>query len=142
MNADTGQIAAAVLTTSNVDDAPQFGAFLNQKGGPVALFTPMVLTIRTTSTGATAKAGLLAWLKSLQASATFFTAEAYHNKGPDEVQRLVANMVDGRGEKTGFLPRANHGFDPETEKQAYAMKQMDAIFPVESGYSRAPFELG
>ena len=38
MDADTGQIAAAVLTTNDVDDASQVGTLLNQVGGPVASF--------------------------------------------------------------------------------------------------------
>ena len=39
VDADTGQIAAAALTTSDVDDASQIGALLNQVDGPVASFT-------------------------------------------------------------------------------------------------------
>ena len=39
VDADTGQIAAAALTTSDVDDASQVGALLNQVDGPVASFT-------------------------------------------------------------------------------------------------------
>ena len=39
MDADTGQIAAATLTASDVDDASQTGALLNQVDGPVASFT-------------------------------------------------------------------------------------------------------
>ncbi len=39
VDADTGQIAAAVLTTSNVDDASQVVALLNQMNGPVTSFT-------------------------------------------------------------------------------------------------------
>ena len=39
VDADTGQIAAAALTTSDVDDASQVGALLDQVGGPVASFT-------------------------------------------------------------------------------------------------------
>ncbi len=39
MDADTGQIAAAALTTSDVDDASQVGALLDQVDGPVASFT-------------------------------------------------------------------------------------------------------
>ena len=39
MDADTGQIAAAALTTSDVDDASQIGALLSQVDGPVASFT-------------------------------------------------------------------------------------------------------
>ena len=38
MDADTGQIAAAALTTNDVDDASQVGALLDQTGGPVASF--------------------------------------------------------------------------------------------------------
>ena len=37
--ADTGQIAAAALTTSDVDDASQVGALLDQVDGPVTSFT-------------------------------------------------------------------------------------------------------
>ncbi len=39
MDADTGQIAAAALTTSDIDDASQVGASLDQVNGPVASFT-------------------------------------------------------------------------------------------------------
>ena len=39
MDVDTGQIAAAVLTTSDVDDASQVGPLLDQVSGPVASFT-------------------------------------------------------------------------------------------------------
>ena len=39
MNADTGQIAAAALTTNDVDDASQVGPLLDQVDGPVASFT-------------------------------------------------------------------------------------------------------
>ncbi|MGI4808778.1 MAG: IS5 family transposase, partial [Janthinobacterium lividum] len=39
VDADTGQIAAATLTTSDVDDASQIGALLDQVDGPVASFT-------------------------------------------------------------------------------------------------------
>ncbi len=39
VNADTGQIAAAALTTSDVDDASQVGSLLDQVDGPVASFT-------------------------------------------------------------------------------------------------------
>jgi hypothetical protein len=39
VDADTGQIAAAVLTTSDVDDASQVGPLLDQVDGPVASFT-------------------------------------------------------------------------------------------------------
>ena len=39
VDADTGQIAAAALTTSDVDDASQVGALLDQVDGPVASFT-------------------------------------------------------------------------------------------------------
>ena len=39
MDADTGQIAAAALTASDVDDASQVGALLDQVHGPVASFT-------------------------------------------------------------------------------------------------------
>ena len=39
MDADTGQIAAATITTSDVDDASQVGALLDQVGSPVASFT-------------------------------------------------------------------------------------------------------
>jgi len=39
VDADTGQIAAAVLTTSDVDDASQVGILLDQVEGPVASFT-------------------------------------------------------------------------------------------------------
>ena len=39
MDADTGQIAAAALTTSDVDDASQVGPLLDQVDGPVASFT-------------------------------------------------------------------------------------------------------
>ena len=38
-DADTGQIAAAAVTTSDVDDASQVGSLLNQVDGPVASFT-------------------------------------------------------------------------------------------------------
>ncbi|MGI4801031.1 MAG: transposase [Janthinobacterium lividum] len=36
---DTGQIAVAALTTSDVDDASQVGSLLDQVNGPVASFT-------------------------------------------------------------------------------------------------------
>lgn len=39
VDADTGQIEAATLTTSDVDDASQVGALLNQVDGPVTSFT-------------------------------------------------------------------------------------------------------
>ena len=39
VDADTGQIAAASLTTSDIDDASQVGALLDQVNGPVASFT-------------------------------------------------------------------------------------------------------
>ena len=39
MDADTGQIAAAALTTSDVDDASQVGPLLDQVDGSVASFT-------------------------------------------------------------------------------------------------------
>lgn len=39
VDADTGQIAAAALTTSDVDDASQVGALLDQVDGPVASLT-------------------------------------------------------------------------------------------------------
>ena len=39
VDADTGQIAAAELTTSDVDDASQVGTLLDQVNGPVASFT-------------------------------------------------------------------------------------------------------
>ena len=39
MDADTGQIAAASLTSNDVDDASQIGALLDQVDGPVASFT-------------------------------------------------------------------------------------------------------
>ena len=39
MDADTGQIVAATLTNSGVDDASQVGPLLDQVDGPVASFT-------------------------------------------------------------------------------------------------------
>jgi hypothetical protein len=39
MDADTGQIAAAMLTTNDVDDASQIGPLLDQVGGRVASIT-------------------------------------------------------------------------------------------------------
>ena len=39
VDADTGQIAAAALTTSDVDDAAQVGALLDHLGGVIASFT-------------------------------------------------------------------------------------------------------
>lgn len=39
VDADTGQIAAASLTTSDVDNASQVGALLDQVDGPVLSFT-------------------------------------------------------------------------------------------------------
>ena len=39
MDADTGQIAAAMLTTNDVDDASQIGPLLDQVGGRVASLT-------------------------------------------------------------------------------------------------------
>ncbi len=39
VDADTGQIAAAALTTGDVDDASQVGILLDQVDGPVASFT-------------------------------------------------------------------------------------------------------
>jgi hypothetical protein len=39
MDADTGEIVAATLTTNDVDDASQIGPLLDQVGGPVASFT-------------------------------------------------------------------------------------------------------
>ncbi len=39
VDADTGQIAAAALTTSDVDDASQVGSLLDQVASPVASFT-------------------------------------------------------------------------------------------------------
>ncbi len=39
MDADTGQIVAAALTTSDVDDASQVGVLLDRVDGPVASFT-------------------------------------------------------------------------------------------------------
>jgi hypothetical protein len=49
VDADTGQIAAAALTTGDVDDASQVGPLLNQLDGPVASFihsSPTVHRIR------------------------------------------------------------------------------------------------
>ena len=39
MDADTGQITAAALTTSDVDDASQVGPLLDQVNSPLASFT-------------------------------------------------------------------------------------------------------
>ena len=39
MDADTGQIVAAALTTNDVDDGSQVGPLLDQIDGPVASFT-------------------------------------------------------------------------------------------------------
>ena len=39
VNADTGQIVAAALTTNNVDDGSQVGLLLDQMAGPVASLT-------------------------------------------------------------------------------------------------------
>ena len=39
MDADTGQIVAAVLTTNDVDDGAQVGPLLDQVEAPVASFT-------------------------------------------------------------------------------------------------------
>jgi hypothetical protein len=39
MDADIGQIAAAALTTSDVDDASQVGPLFDEVDGPVASFT-------------------------------------------------------------------------------------------------------
>jgi hypothetical protein len=39
VDADTGQIETATLTTNDVDDASQLGALLNQVDSPVTLFT-------------------------------------------------------------------------------------------------------
>jgi hypothetical protein len=39
VDTDTGQIAAATITTSDIDDASQVGALLDQVDGPVASFT-------------------------------------------------------------------------------------------------------
>jgi len=39
VDADTGQIVAAVLTTNDVDDGSQVGPFLDQTDGPVTSFT-------------------------------------------------------------------------------------------------------
>ena len=39
VDADTGHVAAAALTTSDVDDASQVGALLDQVDGPVTSFT-------------------------------------------------------------------------------------------------------
>jgi hypothetical protein len=39
VDADTGRIAAAALTTNDVDDASQVGVLLDQVNGPVASFT-------------------------------------------------------------------------------------------------------
>jgi hypothetical protein len=39
MDADTGQIAAATIIASDVDDASQVGALFDQVDGPVASFT-------------------------------------------------------------------------------------------------------
>src|SRR5882757_1864358 len=39
MDADTGEIIAAELTTNDVDDASQVGPLLDQLEGPVASFT-------------------------------------------------------------------------------------------------------
>ncbi len=39
VDADTGRIAAATVTTNDVDDASQIGSLLNQVDGPVASFT-------------------------------------------------------------------------------------------------------
>jgi len=39
MDADTGQIVAAVLTTKEIDDGAEVGPLLDQVGGPVASFT-------------------------------------------------------------------------------------------------------
>ena len=39
MDADTGQIVAAALTTNDVDDGSQVGPLLDQVDGPVASFT-------------------------------------------------------------------------------------------------------
>jgi Transposase DDE domain len=39
LNAETGEIVAADLTTNDVDDASQVGSLLGQVAGPVASFT-------------------------------------------------------------------------------------------------------
>jgi len=39
VDADTGWIAAATVTTNDVDDASQVGSLLDQVSGPVASFT-------------------------------------------------------------------------------------------------------
>ena len=39
VDADTGEVAAAAVTTSDVDDASQVGSLLDQVSGPVASFT-------------------------------------------------------------------------------------------------------
>jgi hypothetical protein len=39
VDASTGEIAAAELTTNDVDDASQVGPLLDQVAGPVASFT-------------------------------------------------------------------------------------------------------
>jgi len=39
VNADSGQIVAAALTTNDVDDGSQVGPLLDQVAGPVASFT-------------------------------------------------------------------------------------------------------
>ena len=39
LDADTGQIVAAALTTKEIDDGAQTGALLDQVAGPVASFT-------------------------------------------------------------------------------------------------------
>ncbi len=64
-----------------------------------------------------------------EALQTKFEALTFGGRTPDQVRTSVAKLVDIRGEKSGFLPRMGAEFDPEAEKQAFAMQQMDSIFP-------------
>lgn len=56
-----------------------------------------------------------------------FDALTFGDKAPKDVQVAVAALVDIRGEKTGYPPGLFA--DPEAEKQAFAIKQMQGIFP-------------
>ena len=48
---------------------------------------------------------------------------------PAQVQIAVAGLVEIRGEKKGFPSGAGGPADPELEKQAYAIEEMERIFP-------------
>ena len=64
-----------------------------------------------------------------EASQRGFKALTIAGKSPAAVQTAVAGLVDIRGEKKGFPPGDGAPADPEAEKQAYAIAEMNKILP-------------